>query len=157
MFILAWNSDYLYNAFCRVTGYAGTTNKGEAATGEVLDRQITIKFNADTADDLPWEFKEDQKEVLVNVGENSLAFFSAENKSVKATAGTSIYNVTPQKVGKYFTKVECFCFERQELKPYEEIKFPVSFYIDPAIIEDSDMDDVREITLSYVFYVDKEE
>lgn len=146
----------LYQLFCQVTGFGGTTQRAEVAPTKVLDRVITVRFNADTASSLPWAFKPKQNEVRVRVGEESLAFYRADNTSKLPATGTATFNVTPLKAGQYFVKVECFCFREQRLAPGKGIDMPVSFYIDPAIARDRNLDDVKTITLSYTFYQAKD-
>ncbi len=152
MFGVAFASVPLYNLFCRVTGFGGTTQVAEDQSSQVIDRWITVRFNADIDKDLPWKFKPDQKEVMVRVGENSLVSFSAENLTNESIKGMAVYNVTPDKVGPYFYKIACFCFDEQTLEPRQKVHMPVSFYIDPDIITDDNLDEVKTITLSYTFF-----
>ena len=149
----------LYNLFCRVTGFGGTTLVAETLPDEdeILDRQVTIKFNGQTNKKLPWEFKPEQREITVNLGQRGLTAFSAYNKADKPTAGSAIYNVTPLKAGQYFHKVQCFCFDEQILQPKEYVDMPVMFYIDPAMNDDPLMEDVDTITLSYTFFTAESE
>ncbi len=149
---LAFASVPLYDMFCRITGYGGTTQMGGTAPDKILDRQITVKFNADVSRNMPWSFKPDEHQTVVNVGQQKLIAYHARNKSKVPVAGTAIYNVTPDKAGKYFHKTQCFCFDRQILKPGEDMQMPVVFFIDPAIENDRDMEDVGTITLSYTFF-----
>lgn len=142
----------LYRIFCQVTGFGGTTQVAKAAPEEAADRWITVRFNSDTARDLPWEFRPMQREVKVRVGEEALVFYEATNRGSAPTTGTAAYNVTPLKTGVYFAKVACFCFEEQELAPGERMEFPVSFFVDPSLVEDRDQNDVNTITLSYTFF-----
>ncbi len=142
----------LYEAFCRVTGYGGTTQRADAAPETVLDRQMTIRFDATTSTDLPWSFKPDQKRMSVKVGESSLAFYTATNTSDVPVSGTATFNVTPMKAGLYFSKIDCFCFEEQRLEPGESAIMPVSFFVDPEINEDRNLDEIKTITLSYTFF-----
>ena len=152
MVCLAYASVPLYDLFCRVTGFGGTTQVAKEAPKKIYDREITIRFNADISPDLPWEFYPEQKQLKLRVGERKLAFFHAKNLTNEATKGTAIYNVTPNKAGIYFQKIQCFCFENQTLKPNESMEMPVSFFIDPAIMTDKKMDDITTITLSYTFF-----
>ncbi len=156
MVCLAYASVPLYDLFCRVTGFGGTTQVAKEAPKQIYDREITIRFNADISPDLPWEFYPEQKQLKLRVGERKLAFFHAKNTTNEATKGTAIYNVTPNKAGIYFQKIQCFCFENQTLKPNESMEMPVSFFIDPAIMTDKKMDDITTITLSYTFFKVKE-
>jgi cytochrome c oxidase assembly protein subunit 11 len=142
----------LYRLFCQVTGFGGTTQVSKAATGAVSDRVITVRFDANTGGDLPWRFRPVQPRVDVRIGEETLAFYRAENQSGRRVVGTATFNVTPHKAGPYFDKIDCFCFTEQALDPGETAEMPVSFYIDPAVLEDPDLDDVTTITLSYTFF-----
>jgi cytochrome c oxidase assembly protein subunit 11 len=142
----------LYDLFCRVTGYGGTTQQSDAGSDRITNRQLSIRFNADHAPDLPWHFKPVQNKVRVNVGENRLVFYQAENLSDREITGMAVYNVTPLKAGIYFHKVQCFCFNQQTLQPGEAVDMPVSFYIDPEFDDDPEMDNIKTITLSYTFY-----
>ena len=149
---LAFGAVPLYRLFCQVTGFGGTTQVAEEAPVEIGDRLVTVRFNADTARDLPWHFKPGQREMTVRVGEMAMAVYSAENRSERALVGSSTFNVTPLKAGVYFNKIECFCFEEQTLAPGERVDFPVSFFVDHEIVEDRRLDDVSTITLSYTFF-----
>jgi len=149
---LAFGAVPLYKLFCQVTGFGGTTQVAEEAPVEIGERVVTVRFNADTARDLPWHFKPEQREIEVRVGEMALAFYNAVNQSDRSLVGTSTFNVTPVKAGAYFNKIECFCFEEQTLAPGERAEFPVSFFVDPDIVEDRRLDDVTTITLSYTFF-----
>lgn len=157
MLMLAYASVPLYDLFCRVTGFGGTTQQAVAAppASAILDRKVTVSFNADTAGDLPWEFKPMQKGVNVRVGENKLIFYTAKNISDKPVTGIATFNVTPEKAGGYFNKIQCFCFENQTLQPGEEVTMPVSFFVDPSVVNDKNMDDLQDITLSYTFFAAK--
>jgi cytochrome c oxidase assembly protein subunit 11 len=142
----------LYRMFCAATGYGGTTRAADAAPGPVLDRVVTVSFNADIQKDLPWVFQPAQRRMDLRVGEPQLAFYTATSKSDGPVTGTATFNVTPAKAGPYFVKIDCFCFTKQTLKAGETVKMPVQFYIDPAIAEDRNLDDVSQITLSYTFF-----
>lgn len=142
----------LYEIFCQVTGYGGTTQTAEVAPDKILDRKMTIRFNADVDRKLPWKFAAVQDRVEVRVGENALAFYRARNTSDRAVVGTATFNVTPLKAGQYFNKIECFCFTEQRLEAGGEVDMPVSFFVDPAIANDPNLNDVTEITLSYTFF-----
>lgn len=152
MLMLAYASVPLYRLFCQVTGYGGTTRQAEAAPGRILDRTVTVRFNADVAPGLPWDFRPEQTAMTLKVGENRLAYFSAVNLGGAPTAGVATYNVTPGKAGPYFDKIQCFCFDSQTLGPGEKAEFPVSFFVDPAIADDPGLDEVKTITLSYTFF-----
>ncbi|MAL78631.1 MAG: cytochrome c oxidase assembly protein [Sneathiella sp.] len=154
---LAYASVPLYDLFCRVTGYGGTTQQASLAPDTVLDREVVVEFDANTARDMPWAFKPVQHKMTLKVGESALAFYEAYNPSDKTVTGTAAFNVTPQKVGQYFTKIECFCFTEQVLKPGERVEMPVTFFVDPAIDQDPNAKDVKVITLSYTFFVSDEE
>jgi cytochrome c oxidase assembly protein subunit 11 len=151
---LAFASVPLYDLFCRTTGFAGTTQISNAAPSvdEILDRKITIHFNSDTNQNLNWEFQPEQRETMLNVGQQGFINFIAKNKDKEPTVGTAVYNVTPAKAGQYFHKTQCFCFDSQMLTPGQEMNMPVIFYVDPSIAQDQNMDDVKTITLSYSFF-----
>ncbi|HEX6114501.1 MAG TPA: cytochrome c oxidase assembly protein [Geminicoccaceae bacterium] len=142
----------LYRLFCQVTGYGGTTQRAEAAPERQLEETIQVRFNADVARDLPWSFAPVERAVEVRLGEQHLAFYRAHNASNRPIVGTATFNVTPFKAGAYFDKIACFCFEEQVLQAGETVDMPVSFYVDPAILEDPDTRDIRAITLSYTFF-----
>ncbi|MEO1192600.1 MAG: cytochrome c oxidase assembly protein [Pseudomonadota bacterium] len=144
----------LYELFCQVTGFGGTTQVAEAAPDEVLERRMDIRFDANTSEDLPWNFRPELRKMTVQVGEPTLMFYLARNEAEVATAGTATFNVTPAKAGQYFNKVQCFCFTEQLLHPGQEMEMGVSFFVDPAIADDPNLDDVKTITLSYTFFVD---
>jgi len=146
----------LYRLFCQATGYEGTTQRAETAPGAVGDRVITVRFNADIDPNLPWRFEPEQTAVSVKVGQQGLAYFKATNLSSEAIVGQALFNVTPLKVGLYFDKVQCFCFSQQRLEPGQTAELPVTFFVDPDIVKDRNLDDVRTITLSYTFYRDKD-
>ena len=151
MIILVAFSVPLYNLFCRVTGYGGQTNTSEFLSSTILERDINLKFSADVNDSIDWSFEPPQN-LEFKVGENILVNYKATNLSDKQTSGTATFNVLPVKVGPYFIKTQCFCFEKQTLNPGESVDMPVVFYVDPAISEDPTMEDVEEITLSYTFF-----
>lgn len=142
----------LYNLFCQVTGYGGTTQVAETAADEVLERTVEVRFDASQSRDLPWTFEPVQTSMTVQVGETALAFYRATNNSDRPITGMATYNVTPFKAAPYFSKLECFCFTEQTLQPGESIEMPVLFFVDPLIDEERRMDDVRTITLSYTFF-----
>ena len=142
----------LYEIFCQVTGYGGTTQVAEVAPERVLDRRITIRFNADTDRKLPWRFAPAQDKVDLKIGEHGLAFYRAKSLSPDTIVGTASFNVTPAKAGQYFNKIACFCFTEQKLDAGREVDMPVSFFVDPAIADDPNLDDVTTITLSYTFF-----
>ncbi len=144
----------LYRVFCAVTGYGGTPQIGpEAAARRDRASIITVRFNANTNPDLPWDFRPAAgRRSALQLGEEQLAFYTARNQAGTPVTGIALYNVTPDKVGKYFHKTACFCFNQQTLRPAQEMQFPVSFWVDPAIAKDPDTADVHTITLSYTFF-----
>lgn len=153
MIILSFASVPLYDLFCRVTGFGGTTQIGEKLDqAPTTTREMTIRFDASIHPDLPWSFKPVQGPLNLPVGADMLAFYEATNLSQSPLTGTASFNVTPLKAGQYFVKVACFCFTEQTLAPGEKVEMPVSFYIDPAILNDKNMEDVTTITLSYTFF-----
>lgn len=150
---LSFASVPLYRLFCQVTGFGGTPLQARAAPAAApLDRVVTVRFNADVAPGLGWQFEPVLRDVAVRVGEQTLAFYRARNLSAHDTVGTASFNVTPLKTGAHFVKVECFCFTEQRLGPGEEAMLPVSFFIDPAFATDRAMDGLEAITLSYTFF-----
>ena len=142
----------LYQIFCQVTGFGGTTQVAAEAPAAVGERVITVRFNADTARAMPWKFRPQQRAITLKVGEQALALYEASNPTDRRIVGTSTFNVTPAKAGAYFNKIECFCFTEQALTPGQSVDMPVSFFVDPAISDDPNLDDVKTITLSYTFF-----
>lgn len=142
----------LYDMFCRVTGFGGTTQVAETAPGPVSDRVMTVRFDASLNRKMPWRFEAPDAAVNIPVGESGLAFYRAKNPTDRIITGTATYNVSPPEAGIYFSKIDCFCFTEQVLQPGEVVDMPVSFFIDPEILTDSEMDDVKTITLSYTFF-----
>ncbi len=149
---LAWAAVPFYDWFCRVTGFGGATNVAEAGSDVILDRTITVRFDASLDRDMPWTFKPVEREMTLRIGETGLAFYEATNPTDRPVAGSASYNVTPYSAGGYFDKIACFCFEEQVLQPGETVLMPVSFFVDPAIVEDREAKFVHTITLSYTFY-----
>ncbi|MDA0368521.1 MAG: cytochrome c oxidase assembly protein [Proteobacteria bacterium] len=141
-----------YRLFCQVTGFGGTTRRAHALPSVVGERMITVQFDANTDPALPWRFRPKQREVAVRVGAEGLAFYEAANLSNAVVMGQAAFNVSPAKAGQYFNKIQCFCFNEQVLQPGESANMPVTFFIDPAIVDDPNMDDVSTITLSYTFF-----
>ncbi len=141
-----------YQWFCQVTGFGGTTSVAEAAPDAPLDRTIVVRFDASLDKDMPWTFRPEQTTMTLRIGEMGLAFYKATNPTDRPVAGQASYNVTPDAAGGYFTKIECFCFTEQVLQPGESVLMPVTFYVDPSIMENSESKLVKEITLSYTFY-----
>ena len=152
---LAYASVPLYQLFCQVTGYGGTTRVAAAPVktiGSSQGRIITVRFDANVNSALPWRFKPVQQEMKVRVGEEVLAHYTAKNMGTEAVVGNATFNVTPFKTGPYFNKVDCFCFSEQLLQPGEEVPMPVSFSVDPEIFDNPTTKEVKTITLSYTFY-----
>lgn len=149
---LAWAAVPFYDWFCRVTGFGGATNVAEAGSDVILDRTITVRFDASLDRDMPWTFKPVEREMTLRIGETGLAFYDATNPTDRPVAGSASYNVTPYSAGGYFDKIACFCFEEQVLQPGETVLMPVSFFVDPAIVDDREAKFVHTITLSYTFY-----
>lgn len=155
---MAYASVPLYRIFCQVTGFGGTTQIAQGPAAGVLDRTINVAFDANVNRDLDWKFVPVQHKITMKIGEQKLAFYRAENTSKETITGTAVFNVTPPLAGKYFNKVECFCFTEQTLKPGQVVDMPVTFFIDPEIVNDKDLKKVSTITLSYTFYeADKDE
>jgi len=149
---LGFASKPLYDTFCKVTGYGGTTKQAERNQSEILDRKVNIYFDSNVQIGLPWEFQPEQVKLTVNVGQSGLAYYKVKNTSDRAITGTATYNVTPTKAAPFFIKTECFCFTEQRIEPGQEISFPVLFHVDSQIDEDKRLKDVRDITLSYTFF-----
>ena len=142
----------LYRVFCAVTGYAGTPQIGAAVAPGATRQEITVRFNANTSPNLPWEFAPVQDEIRLPLGEDHLAFYTARNRAGTTVTGVALYNVTPDTVGKYFHKTACFCFNQQTLAAGQQMQFPLSFWVDPAIAKDPNTADIHTITLSYTFF-----
>ncbi len=149
---MAWAAVPAYNFFCKVTGFGGVTNTADAGSDTVLDKEVTIRFDASLNSGMPWEFKPVEREMKIRLGETGLAFYEAYNPTDRPVAGQASYNVTPYSAGGFFTKIECFCFTEQVLMPGERVDMPVTFYVDPDIATDMDGKYVHTITLSYTFY-----
>jgi len=145
----------LYRIFCEATGFGGTTMKVSEETASaiaVTDKQIVVRFDSNVSSALPWRFKPENPTEKITIGARDMAAFVAENLSSKPVTGTATFNVTPVQAGRYFAKVQCFCFTEQTLQPGEKVRMPVIYYVDPAILTDPDTKDIEEITLSYTFY-----
>ena len=142
----------LYRLFCQVTGYGGIPRIDASASPGMVDRKITIRFNADVHTAMPWRFAPAQHQVTLRLGEEAVAFYAARNPTPAAVTGVATYNVTPEKAARYFHKTACFCFDEQTLAPGQEMSFPLSFWIDPAIADDPATRDITTITLSYTFF-----
>jgi len=151
MIVLVALTPRLYRAFCEATGFDGTTQRADRAPGAVAG-QVKVQFDANVHPGLPWRFEPEQVAVNVAPGAQTKIFYFAQNLSQHPVTGQAVYNVTPDTVGKYFKKIQCFCFSEQTLKPGQKVDMPVIFFVDPAIENDPDTKDVHEITLSYTFY-----
>lgn len=149
---LAWASVPFYDWFCRVTGFGGVTGVSDVAPEDVLDQTITVRFDGSLNNHMPWEFKPVVREMEIRIGETGLAFYEAYNPTDRPVAGSASYNVTPYQAGGFFNKIQCFCFEEQVLQPGERVQMPVTFYVDPEIVDDRDGNYIHTITLSYTFY-----
>jgi cytochrome c oxidase assembly protein subunit 11 len=149
---LAWASVPFYDWFCRVTGFGGATNVAEKGSDVILDQTIKVRFDASLDRDMPWTFKPEVREMEIRIGETGLAFYEAHNPLDVPIAGQAAYNVTPYEAGAFFDKIACFCFTEQVLQPGETVLMPVSFFVDPAIVDDREGQYVHTITLSYTFY-----
>jgi len=142
----------LYQLFCQVTGYGGTTQQAEQQAREVLDREVEVRFDATVDGDLPWRMEPVQTTQTVKLGETALAFYRVTNTSDRPVTGRATYNITPHKAGAHFRKVECFCFSQQTLAPGESTRMPVTYFIAPAMDDEANLDEVTEVTLSYTFF-----
>lgn len=142
----------LYRIFCQTTGYGGVPQRAEASPDKILDRTITVRFDANVDRNLPWKFEPVEHVMEVRIGESTLAFFKVTNTSDEPVTGTAGFNVAPSIAGLYFTKIECFCFTKQRLAAGESVEMPVTFFVDPKIVEDENTVNIFEITLSYTFY-----
>lgn len=149
---LSFVSVPLYNLFCRMTGYGGTTQTADALPNVILDRTVKVQFDTNVARGINWSFKPEKREETVKLGQQGLIAFEARNRALNPTVGTALFNVNPPKAGKYFHKIQCFCFAEQTLKPGETMSMPVVYFVDPSMAQDREMDDVSVITLSYTFF-----
>ena len=149
---LAYASVPLYRLFCQATGFNGTTLRTAAPSTHVLDQPVRVRFDANVAPGLSWDFVPETTTANLKIGENALAFYKVTNRSTVAQVGTATFNVTPEQAGAFFNKVQCFCFTEQRLEPGETVEMPVSFFVDPAIVDDPDGKYIRAITLSYTFH-----
>jgi cytochrome c oxidase assembly protein subunit 11 len=149
---LAWASVPFYDWFCRVTGFGGATGVATSAPDTILDRTVTVRFDGSLERGMPWSFKPVERTMELRLGEVGLAFYEAHNPTDRPIAGTASYNVSPYSAGGYFTKIDCFCFEMQVLQPGETVLMPVTFYVDPAIVDDPEAGELKHITLSYTFH-----
>ena len=148
---LGFASVPLYRLFCQATGLNGTTQRGLTAPG-ATDHSVTVRFDANVGPHLPWRFTPDQNTETVRLGEQTMAFFTVTNRSSQPVTGTATFNVSPSQAGAYFTKIQCFCFTQQTLKPGETVRMPVIYFVDPKLAADPDANDIEDITLSYTFY-----
>jgi cytochrome c oxidase assembly protein subunit 11 len=149
---MAFASVPLYRLFCQVTGLSGTTQQSDSAPAATIDREVDIRFDANVGNGLGWGFRPLTRSVEIKVGEVGEAVFTAENRTNRPVTAAAVFNVTPLEAGAYFNKISCFCFKAQTLQPGQSIEMPVTFFVDPAIADDPDLDHVRTITLSYTFY-----
>ncbi len=152
MTMLSFAAVPLYNLFCSVTGFGGTTQTATSLPDHVLERSVTISFNSDIDADLPWVFTPPAKPIRLKIGEQKLISYKAANQSDTPTTGMAVYNVTPHEAGRYFHKVQCFCFDYQTLGANQVVNMPVSFFIDPEFDKDPQLKGVKHITLSYTFF-----
>lgn len=148
---LAWASVPAYRIFCQITGWGGATDVADAAPG-AIEQEVTVRFDASKDAGMPWEFKPVQREMKIRIGEEGLAFFEAYNPTDRAVAGVASFNVTPFAAGAYFSKIHCFCFDMQVLEPHQRVQMPVTFFVEPEILDDPDARFTKTITLSYTFH-----
>lgn len=141
-----------YDWFCRVTGFGGVTQKAVEESDVILDREITVRFDGSLDSNIDWKFKPIERTMTLRIGETGLAFYEAHNPTDRVIAGTASFNVYPYSAGYYFNKIQCFCFEMQVLQPGETVQMPVTFYVDPEIVNDREAKFVKNITLSYTFH-----
>src|SRR6202012_5986408 len=142
-----------YNWFCRATGFNGTTQVATSTpTSAPLQRKVAVRFDSNVAGGLPWKFEPEQTEIEIRIGEVVTVYYTVTNQSARTTTGQAAYNVAPLTVGRYFQKINCFCFTEQTMAPGETRQMPVVFYVDPSVVKDSDNDGLNTITLSYTFY-----
>lgn len=153
MVALAFVSVPAYRAFCQVTGWGGTPQRAAAAAGPTLDRRITVRFDSTVGAGLAWSFRPEQQSQTLRIGETGLAFYEATNLSDRPIVGRATFNVSPAKAGVYFSKIECFCFTEQTLQPGETVSMPVTYFVDPALATDRNLDEVETITLAYTFFL----
>ncbi len=146
-------SPVLYSIFCQMTGYGGTTQRAVVAPTAVLDRTITVRFDANVDPKLKWKFEPVVHTMDVKLGETGLAFYRATNLSDQKLTGTAAFNVSPDTMGLYFSKIACFCFVEQTLEPGQSVEMPVTFFVDPKMLDDRDTTGLSNVTLSYVFYL----
>ena len=141
-----------YDLICRVTGFAGTTQRAESAPETATDQIVTVRFDGNVGDDFPWKFAPVERSLKVKVGETAMAFYRASNPTNRPITGTASFNVAPFDMGGYFSKIECFCFTEQTLQPGESVDMPVTFFLDPEMLEDPETKGLTTVTLSYTFF-----
>lgn len=146
----------LYDLFCRVTGFGGTPQRVEDSSGRVVDKTITVFFDASTHRDMPWEFEPVETSMTVKLGETHIAYYRAKNPTSAPITGTATFNVAPLDIGAYFSKIQCFCFTEQTLQPGQEMLMPVAFYVEPDLADDAEHQDLSTLTLSYTFFRSEE-
>ena len=149
---LAWAAVPFYSWFCRVTGFAGTTQVATRGPDRVLDQTVRVRFDANVMPGLDWTFRPMQREMRVRIGETAMAFYEAVNNSDQTLTGQASYNVSPDAAGYFFDKIQCFCFTEQTLKPGERVEMPLTFFVSPDMVDDRDAGGIRDITLSYTFF-----
>jgi len=155
---MAYAAVPLYQLFCAVTGFGGTTQTAEGRSApEPIDRTMTVRFNSALDRGMPWEFKPVTKTTTLRIGETGLAFYEAYNPTDRVIGGRAVYNVSPFSMGGYFVKIDCFCFNEQVLKPGERVMMPVTYYVDPEMVDDPETESVTTVTLSYTFYEEEVE
>jgi cytochrome c oxidase assembly protein subunit 11 len=154
---IAYAAVPLYTLFCKATGYNGTVQRAEVAPKQTRERWVTVSFDTNVDPSLPWDFKSDQHSIQAKLGETYTVNFHAHNRSDKSVVGMATFNVQPDKAGSYFNKIQCFCFDKQTLAPGQTAALSVQFYVDPAMADDKNTDDVQNITLSYTFFLAKDQ
>ena len=152
MVAMAYAAVPLYGWFCRATGFGGIPQIASVAPAGMLERKITVRFDANVGPGLPWRFVPEVNAIDLRIGEVATVYYDVVNEAARVTEGQAAYNVAPPTVGSYFTKINCFCFTQQRLAPGEKRQMAVVFYVDPALAKDSENDDLNTITLSYTFY-----
>ncbi len=145
----------LYDLFCKATGFGGTPQVGTAATGKVLDRFMSVRFDANVSPGLGWKFEAESPEIKAQIGVPQTVFYKVTNRSDRTVTGIATYNITPEQGAAYFVKIQCFCFTEHTLKPGESFEAPVVFYIDPEIAQNRDLDGIGTLTLSYTYFASK--